>query len=359
MTENVITTVDPRTGEVLAEYPDLRRPADRDRNRHRLRRGRVVGGHPAGQATGAAARAGRDAARRARGVRRADHRRDGQAARRGAGEVDKCADTATLVADAAAILADDEVAIAACRSWLSYEPLGVVFAVMPWNYPFWQVLRFACADPRRRQRGGAQALAERHRLRAGHRGAVRPAPGSPPGLFTTLVIADADVPGVSERIIGDARVAAVTLTGSERAGEAVGGAAGRALKKTVLELGGSDPFVVLDDADLARRRHRRGERPLRQRRAELHRRQALHRRRVGRRRVHPAVRRAGPRSGRRRPDRPGHQVGPMARADLRDGLHAQVHRAVEEGATLVTGGHPIDGPATTTRPPCSTTSSRA
>ena len=165
-------------------------------------------------------------------------------------EVDKCAWNCEVVADSAPEwLADHEVASGAARSWLSYEPLGVVFAVMPWNYPFWQVLRFASAA-----------------LVAGNAGVLKHSPnvtgcalaiervfadaGAPAGLFTTLVLADEQLAEMTPRIIGDPAVAAVTLTGSERAGEAVGSAAGRFLKKSVLELGGSDPFVVLDDADL-------------------------------------------------------------------------------------------------------------
>ena len=146
-------------------------------------------------------------------------------------------------------LADHEVPSGAERSWLSYEPLGVVFAVMPWNFPFWQVLRFACAA-----------------LSAGNAAVLKHSPnvtgcalaleqlfadaGAPDGLFSSLVVAESQVAELSARIIADPRVAAVTITGSERAGSTVAAAAGRALKKSVLELGGSDPFVVLDDADL-------------------------------------------------------------------------------------------------------------
>ena len=166
------------------------------------------------------------------------------------GEVDKCAWNCEVVADLApGWLADHEVASAASRSWLSYEPLGVVFAVMPWNFPFWQVLRFACAA-----------------LAAGNAALLKHSPdvtgcalameelfadaGAPAGLFRALVVAAEDVPQVSRRVVEDPRVAAVTLTGSERAGSSIASIAGAAIKKSVLELGGSDPFVVLADADV-------------------------------------------------------------------------------------------------------------
>ena len=102
-----------------------------------------------------------------------------------------------------------------------------------------------------RQRRAAQALAEHHRLRAGGAAGARQA-GAPEGLFAALVVAEPDVPAVTRRLIEDPRIGAVTITGSERAGRAVGSAAGDAIKKSVLELGGSDPFVVLADADLPR-----------------------------------------------------------------------------------------------------------
>lgn len=165
-------------------------------------------------------------------------------------EVDKCAWNCTVVSELATDwLGDHEVPSGAERSWLSYVPLGVVFAVMPWNFLFWQVLRFACAA-----------------LAAGNAGLLKHSPnvtgcalaieqlfadaGAPEGLFGVLVVTAEETGDVSARVIADDRVAAVTLTGSERAGTAVGAAAGAALKKVVLELGGSDPFVVLDDAYL-------------------------------------------------------------------------------------------------------------
>jgi succinate-semialdehyde dehydrogenase/glutarate-semialdehyde dehydrogenase len=142
-------------------------------------------------------------------------------------------------------MADEEVKTDAGRSFISHAPLGVVLAVMPWNFPFWQVVRFAAPA-----------------LMAGNVGLLKHAPnvpqcalaleqifheaGLPPAAFRTLLVGNEPV----ARLLADPRVAAVTLTGSERAGVAVGTAAGQHLKKAVLELGGSDPFIVLADADL-------------------------------------------------------------------------------------------------------------
>jgi succinate-semialdehyde dehydrogenase/glutarate-semialdehyde dehydrogenase len=259
-------------------------------------------------------------------------------------EVDKCAWNCEVVADSAAgWLADHELASAAARSWVSYEPLGVVFAVMPWNYPFWQVLRFACAA-----------------LVAGNAGVLKHSPnvtgsalaiarlfedaGAPAGLFGVVVLADAQLGEMTPRIIGDPRVAAVTLTGSERAGEAVGAAAGRFLKKAVLELGGSDPFVVLDDADLVAaanaavksRFGNAGQSCIAAKRfivAES----------VADEFVSLFVARVGALVV-GSPADPVTTIGPMARDDLRDGLAAQVSASVDQGAVLVCGGSAIDAP---------------
>ncbi len=161
-------------------------------------------------------------------------------------EIDKCALACEYYAEQAPrFLAAEEIPSDATRSYVACEPLGTVLAVMPWNFPFWQVFRFA-----------APALAAGNTVLLKHAANVprcaqaietaMHAAGLPAGVFRTLLIESERVADV----IADARVHAVTLTGSEAAGRAVAATAGAHLKKTVLELGGSDPFIVLEDADL-------------------------------------------------------------------------------------------------------------
>ena len=171
----------------------------------------------------------------------------GKPVRDGRAEAQKCAACCDYYATHAEnFLADEEIKTEGGRSFLSYAPLGVVLAIMPWNFPLWQVVRFAAPA-----------------LMAGNVGLLKHAPnvpqcalalekifhdaGLPPAAFRALLIETEPVAG----LLADDRVAAATLTGSERAGAAVAAAAGQHIKKTVLELGGSDPFIVLADADLA------------------------------------------------------------------------------------------------------------
>jgi succinate-semialdehyde dehydrogenase / glutarate-semialdehyde dehydrogenase len=258
-------------------------------------------------------------------------------------EVEKCAAACDYYAEHAHLfLADEPVATSADRSWIGYDPIGVVLAVMPWNFPLWQVLRFAAPA----LMAGNAALLKHSPNTTGCALAVQRVftdAGAPEGLFTALVVAERDVPAVTRRLIGDSRVGAVTITGSERAGRAVGAATGDAIKKSVLELGGSDPFVVLADAELPRvaamaargRFLNAGQSCISPKRfvvdasvveeftrllvAEV---SALS---VG------------------DPEAAGTDIGPMAREDLLQGVHRQVEESVAAGARLLAGGHRLEG----------------
>jgi succinate-semialdehyde dehydrogenase / glutarate-semialdehyde dehydrogenase len=166
-------------------------------------------------------------------------------------EVQKCARAMRFYADrSAGFLAEeplaDPSAVGAAWAGARYEPLGVVLAVMPWNYPLWQVVRFA-APALMAGNAGVLKHASNVPQAALYLDRLFERGGFPAGSFSTLLIGAGDV----DAVVADRRVAAVTLTGSEPAGRAVGATAGRQLKKVVLELGGSDPFLVLPSADVA------------------------------------------------------------------------------------------------------------
>ena len=255
------------------------------------------------------------------------------------GEVEKCAWTAGWLADnAARLLADEPIESTASRSYVRYLPLGVILAVMPWNFPFWQAFR-----------AGLPALAAGNVMLLKHASNVPQAAlaieevfreaGFPEGVFQTLLVGSKAV----DRIISDRRVAGVTLTGSEGAGAQVAATAGRALKKSVLELGGSDPFIVLSDADVAAaagvavraRNQNNGQSCIAAKRFivvedvadDFEKRFVAA---VGALKVGDPM------------DR-GNQVGPLARADLIDALEKQVEDSVKMGARVLTGGKRLDG----------------
>ena len=166
-------------------------------------------------------------------------------------EVKKCAKGMRFYAEhAEGFLADeplaDPSAVGASRAVARYQPLGVVLAVMPWNYPLWQVVRFA-APALMAGNTGVLKHASNVPQSALYLDSLFTRGGFPEGAFTTLLIGSADVAAVIE----DPRVRAVTLTGSEPAGRSVASTAAAQVKKSVLELGGSDPFIVMPSADLA------------------------------------------------------------------------------------------------------------
>jgi succinate-semialdehyde dehydrogenase/glutarate-semialdehyde dehydrogenase len=250
------------------------------------------------------------------------------------GEIEKCAWNCDFYAEhAAAYLADEPVETNARASYVAFEPLGVILAVMPWNFPFWQVVRFLAPAF---MAGNAAVLKHASNVpqcALAIEEAVRDA-GFPSGLLRTLLLSGAEV----EPVIADDRVRAVTLTGSTATGARIAELAGRAVKKAVLELGGSDPFIVLRDADIpaaaetaARARFQNAgqsciaakrflvEEPVAD---EFERRfaDAIRALRVG------------------DPLDPATQVGPLAREDLRDTLERQVAESVRMGARVVAGG---------------------
>lgn len=255
-------------------------------------------------------------------------------------EVDKCALVCRYYADhAEELLATQEVASDARRSYVRHDPLGCVLAVMPWNFPYWQVFRFAAPALAAGNVGllkhasnvPQSALAIEEVFRAA---------GFPAGCFQTLLVDS----GAVAALIDDARIAAVTLTGSEAAGVAVGRAAGAQIKKMVLELGGSDPFVVMPSADVARaaatavaaRTINNGQSCIAAKRFVVH--DAVYDEFERRFVAGMAALRVGD------PLDPATDVGPLATAAIRAELAAQVERSLAAGARLLLGGRPLDGP---------------
>jgi len=254
-------------------------------------------------------------------------------------EIEKCAFGADHFAqNAARYLADEEIRANARRSIVAFQPLGVVLAVMPWNFPFWQVIRFAAPAL---MAGNAAVLKHASNVpqcALAIEEAFRDA-GFPQGLLRTVLVSGSAI----EPIIADDRIRAVTLTGSSDTGSRIAELAGRALKKTVLELGGSDPFIVLGDADLQlaattavrARNQNNGQSCIAAKRfivvdsvaEEFERRFAKG--------VEDLV--VGD------PMDAKTQVGPLARRDLLDALERQVDESVRAGARVLTGGERLTG----------------
>lgn len=240
---------------------------------------------------------------------------------------------------AAGILADSNIPTEAQQSYIRYEPMGAVLAIMPWNYPFWQVFRFAAPA-----------------LMAGNVALLKHAPnvpqcavaiediflraGFPVGAFQTLLLETEQVAAV----IADDRVHAVTLTGSDRAGRDVAAHAGKALKKSVLELGGSDPFIVMPSADLDKaiatavksRAGNSGQSCIAAKRFIVAR--PVAEEFVSRFATAMAALKVGD------PLDPATDLGPLARRDLIAQLDAQVKATLAAGASVILGGAPLPGP---------------
>lgn len=264
----------------------------------------------------------------------------GKLIREARAEVEKCAWGCEYFAEyAEAFLADEEIETDAGRSYVTYQPLGTVLAVMPWNFPFWQVFRFAAPN----LMAGNTALLKHASNVPQCALAIEEifhAAGFPPGVFRTLLIGAEQ----AERLIADPRIQAVTLTGSEAAGRRIATLAGEALKKTVLELGGSDAFVVLEDADLEEattvgvtaRFLNAGQSCIAAKRFILVEDIA-----------EAFIERFRAKALALQPGDPMHEdtgLAPLARADLREQLHRQVMDSVAAGAQLVFGGALLAGP---------------
>jgi acyl-CoA reductase-like NAD-dependent aldehyde dehydrogenase len=254
-------------------------------------------------------------------------------------EVEKCAWNCDYYAEnAEAFLAPEKVTTNAAESYVEFTPIGVVLAIMPWNFPYWQVMRFAAPAIMAGNAAVLKHASNVSRCALEIERVFREA-GAPEGLFNTILVPGAEV----EQIIADRRIAAVTLTGSTPAGIAVAGAAGRAIKKSVLELGGSDAFIVLADADL----DAAAEMAVRSRFQNAGQSCIAAKRFIVEESVADAFAtkfaEAASKWRMGDPMDAQTQMGPMARADLRDSLVDQVDRSLKMGATVLLGGKAGDG----------------
>jgi len=254
-------------------------------------------------------------------------------------EVEKSAWVCNYYADEAEnILADEYIESDASKSFVSFEPIGIVLAVMPWNFPFWQVFRFAAPAL---MAGNAAVLKHASNVQGSANDIERvfKLAGFPKNLFRNLIIKSNQV----EAVIKNPKIKASTLTGSEFAGSRVAMASGKEIKKTVLELGGADAFIILKDADIEKaakvavqaRMLNNGQSCIAAKRFIIDKsvlssfisliNSELDLLKIG------------------NPLENGIQVGPLARADLREEIHSQVEQTIEQGATLLRGGKFIEG----------------
>jgi succinate-semialdehyde dehydrogenase/glutarate-semialdehyde dehydrogenase len=335
-----IQSINPATGELLHRYEPLGDAALDEKLARAAECFREYRHTRYGQRAGWLARAGEILEAEKDELGRLMTREMGKPLRAGIAEAEKCAWVCRYYAEhGAGFLADEVVETDAERSWIRYEPIGPVLAVMPWNFPFWQVFRFAAPAL---MLGNVGLLKHAHNVPGcalAIEDVLRRA-GFPEGAFQTLLIG---VPEV-ERVLDDPRVRAATLTGSERAGSSAAERAGKRIKKTVLELGGSDPFVVLPSADLEKaiatavqaRTVNNGQSCIAAKRFIVH-------EQVYDAFVHGFVERmralkVGD------PMDASTDVGPLATEEIRAGVRDQVERSVAAGARVLCGGEPIAGP---------------
>lgn len=254
-------------------------------------------------------------------------------------EVDKCAWGCDFYAEhAERYLADELVATDARKSFVRYDPLGPILAVMPWNFPFWQVFRFAAPAVMAGNVAVLKHAANVPGCALAIEDVFRQA-GFPEGVMTTLLVSSDRV----SPLIEHTAIRAVTLTGSERAGEAVAATAGKALKKTVLELGGSDPFIVLADADpIAVAREAAKARTINSGQSCIAAKRFIVEQSIAEQFEQAFAQQMGKLKVGDPLDRTT-EVGPLARADLVDSLEDQVRRTSEAGAKLLVGGKRLPG----------------
>ena len=255
-------------------------------------------------------------------------------------ELEKCATACLYYAEhAASMLADDVVLTGYAKSYVAYQALGPILAIMPWNFPFWQVIR--CAAPAiaagntvllkhaDNSAGVALILSELWREA-----------GAPEGVFTTLLVDHQD----TQPVIADQRIRAVSLTGSERAGRSVAALAGQHLKKTVLELGGSDPYIILRDADLQQaakicaqsRFVNSGQSCVAAKRFIVD--ELVYDSFLEEFLQQARVRRVGD------PRDRAYDIGPLAKLSIVEAIDRQVKASVSLGARILLGGERLDGP---------------
>jgi succinate-semialdehyde dehydrogenase/glutarate-semialdehyde dehydrogenase len=335
-----LKSINPATGETVREYPQM---ADSDARKA------VVAAHnahlawknvPFEKRATLMQSAGRVLRENAPRHARIMAEEMGKPVAAGRGEAEKCARVCDFYAEKAeSFLSHEDVPIDGTRNFVAFEPIGVVLAVMPWNFPFWQVFRFAAPA-----------------LMAGNAGLLKHASnvpgcalaieevfqqaGFPDGLFRSLLISSAQTKAVLKHRL----VSAVTLTGSTGAGRAIGQQAGKLLKKSVLELGGSDPYLILEDADLetaaklcvASRLINAGQSCIAAKRFIV-----VASRAEEFERLFVEQMRAAKMGD---PMDEATEVGPQARHDLRDELHRQVVASIAKGARCLLGGKIPPGP---------------